>query len=241
MQDAKLINFGIVYFIHSANDNQNVRKVVFQKPTQVTPTIIKKSSKLCLHCLLRLAEEEQFNYHLVFLYAKEELFIYKKLGLLIAGSFFLLLILVLLFRQMLQKYHQERRLSEVKNDFINNLSHEMQTPVFAVQMANRLIKEVTNYSKDLIPFTTIIEKETNQLKNNSRKILQLVSMENEQLELQKEDVDLNAFIQEGRPTIELMVKEKLGKLDLQLNKNPIVTSVDVVHLNNLLRGKIGEK
>ena len=229
------LDFGIGRHMHGDSAGTLLAPVFFSHET-ITEKQIQKAGKLCLHCILGLSVEmqEQYNFQLLVFYGKEQPVIYKKMGLLIAASFLLLLLLVLLFHQMLKKYRQEKKLSEAKNDFINNLSHELQTPVFAVQMANRIIKEKTADKPELKTLTEIIEKETLQLKDHARKILELASLENEQVELDMHDVELNSFVEAKILTLQLMLQTKGGEVNFKRSADPLFVRLDSVHFNNVL-------
>lgn len=228
-------NFGIVQHAHADSD-ADINAVLLLKNERLTRPLLSKAGTVCIHCILGLPESkhQEYNYELLLIYQREQAVIYSRLSWLIAASFILLLALGLLFQQMIKKYRQERKLSEAKNDFINNLSHEIQTPVFAVQMANKLIKEKANQQQDIRPLTEIIEKETSQLKQHASKILELASLESDEYELHKEVVDLSDFIEAKRATIELMLQNKNGKLDIYYHNAALHTELDKVHFNNVL-------
>ena len=228
------LDFRIGRHMHEDSVKALAAPILLYKNEAITARQMEKAGKLCLHCILGLNTEDQYNFQLLVFYEKEQPVIYKKMGVLIAASFLLLLFLGLLFRQMLKKYRQEKKLSEAKNDFINNLSHELQTPVFAVQMANRIIKERSRDRPDLRPLTEIIEKETLQLKEHSRKILELASLENEQVELNVEDIELNSFVEAKIPTLQLMLQTKGGEVKFNRSADPVFVQLDSVHFNNVL-------
>jgi signal transduction histidine kinase len=197
---------------------------------------IKNAGKLCIDCIVGNQNDSHvlYAYQLLLFYRHQEIVVYKKLDFLILCSLSLLIILGLLFRQIMRKYKQEKKLSEAKNDFINNLSHEMQTPVFAIQMANKLVIEKMPEGSEIKPLTQIIEKEAKQLKLHAGKILELASLENGQIELNKEVIEVNNFIEEKQHTIELLMKEKGGKLTLKFYTKRLYSELDPVHFNNVL-------
>lgn len=205
-------------------------------PQMLDSLQVAKAGKLCVHCILGLKEElhSQYNYQILLFYKNQWDAFFGKLGFLILLSLILLIILGFLFREILKRYNTEKKLSEAKNDFINNLTHEMQTPVFAIQMANRLIKEKTGEEPGITPLTRIIEKEAGQLKLHAGKILDLASLEQGQVAMDEEVTELNSFIEQRRLTIELMLKEKKGSLTIRNNANPLYCKIDQVHFNNVL-------
>ena len=225
-------NFGIVRYGHGSSP---IIPIALIKEQQINKREYERAGKLCLHCVLDLGEGEHsgYNYQIIATYSAENKLVYQRLGSLMGLSFLLLIILGMLFSQILKRYRQEKKLSQAKNEFINNLSHEIQTPVFAIQVANKLISEKLQ-DQEIAPLTAIIEKETGQLKDHAGKILALASLENEQVELIKEKVELNDFIKKKRPTLELMVKQKNGSLEFNLNQGLLFAELDTIHFNNII-------
>jgi signal transduction histidine kinase len=211
-------------------------KLVSIIPEEQDSASIPKAGKLCIACILGLKEEEsnQYNYQILLFYKDQWTTFLEKLGFLIFVALILLIVLGILFREMMRRYNQEKKLSVAKNDFINNLTHELQTPVFAIQMANRLISERTGEQPDIVPLTKIIEKETGQLKLHAGKILDLATLEQAQVEMNKEITDLNAFIEQRRAAIELLLQAKNGALKIKHYKGPLYCPLDQVHFNNVL-------
>jgi signal transduction histidine kinase len=195
-----------------------------------------KAARICINCMPGMAAglRRDRTYQLLLFYREEGSVIFDRLGFLIIGSFIFLGVFGILFRQLMKKYRQEKRLSEAKNDFINNLSHELQTPVFAIQMANRIIKDKAASLPEMATLTQIIEKECRQLKSHSGKILELASLENGQVELSLELTELNAFVEERRQTIELLLQAKKGVLQTKFDALELYSDVDRVHLNNIV-------
>lgn len=215
---------------------QGIVTIASDKYDNPEPSEIREAGKLCIHCILGVTKEhnDQYDYQILLFYKNPLPAFFEKLGFLILLSFILLIVFGYLFRKIMSKYNQEKKLSEAKNDFINNLTHELQTPVFAIQMANRLIKDKTPGSQELTPLTQIIEKEAGQLKQHAARILELASLERAQVELTKELTDMNTLIDQKRPTIQLMLQPKNGKLDMKLNNRELYSEVDPVHFNNIL-------
>jgi signal transduction histidine kinase len=198
--------------------------------------MLQSAGMICISCITQAntSRAADSSYQLVLFYRDDHEVIFEKLGLLMIGAMVFLVVYGLLFWQLMRKFKQEKKLSEAKNDFINNLSHEMQTPVFAIQMANRLIKDKAMSLPEIKPLTLIIEKESKQLKLHAGKILELASLESGQVELSLELTELNTFLEERRETLVLMVHAKNGTLMMKSDTGSLYAAIDRVHLNNVL-------
>jgi signal transduction histidine kinase len=194
---------------------------------------VEEAGDICIDCTTGI-ESTGESYHLLLFYKPVGPRLFKRLGWLIIGSVIFLAVMGYLFRQIAKMYRQEKILSEAKNDFINNLSHEMQTPVFAIQMANRLLSEKKTDDNEFEKLTGIIAKEAGHLKSHATKILELASLENQVVELERQRIDINQLIKEKLPTIRLMAENRNGKLSVHYHQSSLYAMVDPVHLNNVL-------
>ncbi|RMG57196.1 MAG: sensor histidine kinase, partial [Bacteroidetes bacterium] len=106
--------------------------------------------------------------------------------LLLAGAATLWLVVIL---------RRQRRLDEIKNDFINNLTHELKTPVFSISLATRMLAEVPGLEAGRA-YLDIIRRENDKLKTHVDQVLELASLETGRSVLQQEPRDLNQVVSE---------------------------------------------
>lgn len=132
---------------------------------------------------------------------------------------------------------RQKRLSEVQRDFINNMTHEFQTPISTIQVATDVLKnpKILEQPDRLQKYVQIIRQENNRLKNQVESVLNTARLTRGQIEMNIELQDLHALISE----VTEGVKAELGD-NLQLKLNALQTSVysDKVHLMNVIRNLI---
>lgn len=136
--------------------------------------------------------------------------------------------LVLVFRQ--------KKLTEVKNDFINNMTHEFKTPISSISLAAQMLgdESVKKTPQLMQRLTTTIMDETKRLRFQVEKVLQLSMYEHQKANLRMEDVDLNELISGIAHTFALKVEKNGGKIITQIEaENPIIF-VDNMHLTNVI-------
>ena len=146
-----------------------------------------------------------------------------------------LLIVIFFFVYTLFVILKQRRLSEVQNDFINNMTHEFKTPISTIAISTQVLKDpaIIHSPERLLNYATIIENENQRLKQQVERVLQMARLDQEDIELKKEPLDIHDLIREAVDNISLALKEKNGTIELGLKAVASRTSVDKLHMINV--------
>ena len=165
----------------------------------------------------------------------QTLFLLKKMGLSIGVSLFLISIMLASFFYMLNIIFKQKQLAEIKNDFINNMTHELKTPISILSTANEALlnfKALEDRNKTL-RYLGIFQKELDRLTSMVEKVLNISVYENDSFSLKKETVNLEEMIQDLITQYQVPREKPIQiEFDNQL-VNPIL-KVDRVHFNNVL-------
>ena len=127
-------------------------------------------------------------------------------------------------------------MSEIKNDFINNMTHELKTPISTIGISSEMLLR-TDFSEDpekLKRYASIIHKENKRLENQVERVLNVAKYENEELTLNKEQIDIHALLLEARDNFSFNQLEKGGVIILKLNATTNRIIVDPVHITNVI-------
>jgi len=110
----------------------------------------------------------------------------------------LLAVIILFFGYTLTVIIRQRQLSEVQKNFINNLTHELKTPISSIAIASSVInnKEILNTPERLFNYARIIQEQNMRLSKNVEKVLNLASLEKNRILLNLEEINLNEIINE---------------------------------------------
>lgn len=146
------------------------------------------------------------------------------------------LILLITFIITLVLVFRQKKLSELKNDFINNMTHEFKTPISSISLAAQMlgddtVKKTPTLTKRL---TSTIIDETKRLRFQVEKVLQLSMYENRQANLHMKDTDINELIAGVTHTFALKVERNGGKIITKLNATNPVICVDDMHFTNVI-------
>ncbi|MEM8894306.1 MAG: HAMP domain-containing sensor histidine kinase [Bacteroidota bacterium] len=151
-------------------------------------------------------------------------------------STLVLVIVVIFFAFTLFVIFRQKRLSEIQRDFINNITHEFKTPISTIALSTDVLKdpEIVKSPERLRNYATIIESENSRLKNQVEKVLQVASIDNEEIGLKKEVVDLNDLINEAIDRISIPLGNRQGDIDLDSKAAETTIKADRLHISNIL-------
>jgi two-component system phosphate regulon sensor histidine kinase PhoR len=174
--------------------------------------------------------------YLLVWFPNERQFLLTELWGMLLISIILIVIIVYSFAWTLASLIRQKKLSEMKNDFINNMTHEFKTPISTISLACEALsdgdikKDETFYSR----YISMIREENSRLALLSEKILQSAVIEKGQLKMKKEMVDLHSVIREVIRNIKIQVEIKDGIIFTELRANPAQLEGDKIHLTNLV-------
>ncbi len=151
-------------------------------------------------------------------------------------SSIVLVVVIFFFAYTLFVILKQRRLSEVQKDFINNMTHEFKTPLSTIAISTRVLKDpsITQHPERLLNYATIIENESNRLKQQVERVLQMARLEKNDAGLKKETLDLHTLIQEAVKNISMLLNSKQGNIKLNLQAENSFAAVDKLHFTNVI-------
>jgi signal transduction histidine kinase len=162
----------------------------------------------------------------------------------LATSILLVLIFIIVFGVTLYALIKQKKLSEIKNDFINNMTHEFKTPIATIRLAAASVKNKKTQANPVAmnKMLDIITQETNRMNHHVEQVLQMAVLDKQNLELNKEKEEINEIVYDSIHNIELVVEEKGGKITLNQCADNTILNIDrdliANALNNLLDNAI---
>jgi len=131
---------------------------------------------------------------------------------------------------------RQKKVSEMKTDFINNMTHEFKTPIATISLASDSIKSprVSGDVDKVTRFANIIKQENSRMLNQVEKVLQMAKIDKQEFELKIADVDMHRIITQAVENSRLKVEQRAGTISSELNaSNPIIPG-DKTHLSNII-------
>ncbi|MEA3443242.1 MAG: HAMP domain-containing sensor histidine kinase, partial [Bacteroidota bacterium] len=152
------------------------------------------------------------------------------------SSFILIITIIGLFAVSLIIIIRQKKLSEMKNDFINNMTHELKTPISTLSLAGQMLKDgnMDNNRQMVSHISNIIEDETKRLGYQVEKVLQVALFEKGKLKFDFVTVEINAILLKVKNSFDLHIQKKEGSIVLDLDKKSTLIKADEIHLTNVV-------
>lgn len=155
-------------------------------------------------------------------------------------SSILLVVIILFFTYTINVILKQKRLSEVKTDFINNMTHELKTPISTIALSSEVLMDpkITEQPERLINYATIIHRENLRMQRQVEKVLQIASLEKEKVELNIRAIDFHEVINEVVNNFAPLLEEKNGTIHSNLIAENSELEGDETHLSNIITNLI---
>ena len=178
--------------------------------------------------------------YLMIYFPYEMRFLLKQMAGIILISLLLILVIIMLFIYIIKIVVWQRRLSEMKNDFINNMTHEIKTPISTISLACEAMRdEAIKCNEQLTDsYLKVINDENNRLAGIAEKILQAAIIENENFRFNREKINLHDIINTVINNLIIQVEVKDGSLTFDKGAEKPVVSGDKMHLTNAISNLI---
>nr|WP_255709946.1 HAMP domain-containing sensor histidine kinase [Pontibacter harenae] len=156
-------------------------------------------------------------------------------GMLTLSALFTMVI-VATFGTTIHIIYKQKKLSEMKNDFINNMTHEFKTPIATISLATDSISNPKVYENpDRIKYyTNIIREENKRMNGQVENVLQIALLEKNEFKMNLQPVDVHLLIVKAIESIKLQVEQRYGQIWVQLEALEHELNLDEVHLYNVI-------
>ena len=178
----------------------------------------------------------QKNIELAVFFPEKDSFIYRSLNWLLIASFFFSLFILVTFALSIFYILRQKKISEMKSDFINNMTHEFKTPIATISVATDSIvnEKVVGDPERIRYFAGMIKKENTRMNRQVEDILTIARLDRKDFEFNWETIDVHELIKDAVQGIILQVEKRGGTIELDLKAvNPMVTT-DRNHCTNVV-------
>lgn len=237
--DSTKFEFAILGVLPGSNlANIKMQSAGFVKMYEKNEEDSAKGNKDYLIQVIPLAEQNDFSARaekLVIIMPTDDS-VTKQLGIMISGGVLFTMIIITAFALTVRTMLNQKKLSEIKSDFINNMTHELKTPLATISLAIDAIRneKVLAEPKKIEYFSGIIKEENKRMNKQVESILQSALLEKDEIGLKLQATDVHAVIRNTTDNLSLQLAGKNGVVDLQLDAiNPVIMADDV-HFSNLI-------
>ncbi len=174
--------------------------------------------------------------YLVVIVPHQNAIIFKQLTWFIAGAIIFTLIIITAFFLTLRTLFVQKKLGEIKSDFINNMTHEFKTPLATISLAVDALKneKVIGNKEKTDYFTGVIKEENKRMNKQVETILQAALLDKQEVQLNRKKLSAHELINNALNNIALPLNERGGELIVKLDAAKDIVMADDVHFTNFV-------
>ncbi len=174
--------------------------------------------------------------YLVVYFPKRSGYLLKTTGIMVIPTIIFTGLLIAIFAYTLFIIFRQKKLSEIKNDFINNMTHELKTPISTISLASQMLQDetISNTPNTIAHISSVISQESKRLSYQVEKVLQMAIFNEGRLKLRLRELELNELVRNVISNFELRIKNKNGILNVDLKATNDTINGDEVHITNVV-------
>ncbi|WP_034887914.1 sensor histidine kinase [Gillisia sp. Hel_I_29] len=176
------------------------------------------------------------NYQLLVNFTGKKKVVLSSVTLMAVLSIIFTLIIVIAYSSALSQLIKQRQISQIKTDFINNMTHEFKTPIATINLALDAIKnpKIINDQEKVARYLQMIRDENKRMHAQVENVLQISKLEKNELDLKKERLHLHEVVTDSITHVELIVEDRNGYIRTHFGalKSSVLANED--HLTNVV-------
>jgi two-component system phosphate regulon sensor histidine kinase PhoR len=180
--------------------------------------------------------EGKSKYQLLVTFPQKKRFLFSELVGITVLSIVFTLIIIIAYSSALNQLIKQRQISEIKTDFINNMTHEFKTPIATINLALDAIKnpKVMDDAEKRRRYLQMIRDENKRMHAQVENVLRISKLEKRELDISKESTDIHEIIEEAIEHVNLIVEDREGTIHSHLNAKRTTVLINDVHFTNVL-------
>lgn len=175
------------------------------------------------------------DYYLSVYYPSKTSIVLRQMELWLLLSIFFLVVVIISFAYVISTILRQKKISEMRTDFINNLTHEFKTPIATSSLAAEMLlrPEMLNNLSRIKKYAHVILDENQRLQNQVEQVLQIATLENSKPRYKLKNTNVHKLILSVIESFELRLKEVNGSISLELDAKEPDIIADRAHILNV--------
>lgn len=175
------------------------------------------------------------DYYLGIYFPNKTSLVIRKMWVMLVFSFIFMIVLVASFIFVIRTILWQKKLSEIKSDFINNLTHEFKTPIATTSLAAEMLirSDVSENPPKVKKYGKVILYESTRLQSQVEQILQIASLEKGSFSFKYKKIDIHQLLDNVVGSFELRIKKSNVSLTTDLEAEVFIISTDMIHITNV--------
>lgn len=181
-------------------------------------------------------KKDKNNYKLFVNFPERKSYILSSIIGMLVLSIVFTLIIILAYGSALFQLIKQRQISEIKTDFINNMTHEFKTPIATINLALDAIRnpKIIDDKDKVKRYLTMIKDENKRMHAQVENVLRISKLEKNELNISKERVELNDLVEDAISHVELIIEDRKGFIETDLTLNKLSVLANETHFTNVL-------
>ncbi|WP_397447165.1 sensor histidine kinase [Polaribacter sp. R77954] len=174
--------------------------------------------------------------HILYItFPKQDNHILSGISSILLLSLFFIFIIIIAFSSSLYQLIKQKKISEIKTDFINNMTHEFKTPIATINLAIDSIKnpKIISDNEKVLRYINMIKDENKRMHTQVENVLRISKLEKNQLDISKETIDVHDIIEDAMNHVSLLMQDKNGVIKTHFEAITTEISGNEFHLTNV--------
>jgi len=176
------------------------------------------------------------KYQLLITFPQKKKFLFSELIAICVLSIIFTLIIIIAYSSALSQLIKQRQISEIKTDFINNMTHEFKTPIATINLALDAIKnpKVIEDKEKVHRYLQMIRDENKRMHAQVENVLRISKLEKKELEISKDSNDIHGIIEDAIEHVNLIIEDREGKITTHFDATRTTVLLNDVHFTNVI-------
>ncbi len=181
-------------------------------------------------------ENDKSNYRLLVNFPERKRFIFSSILKMLSLSIIFTLVIIIAYSSALFQLIKQRQISQIKTDFINNMTHEFKTPIATINLALDSIKnpKIIDDKEKVLRYLGMIKEENKRMHAQVENVLRISKLEKNELNISKERVKLHDLVEDAVSHVELIIEDRGGSIEINLNAEKSSVLANETHFTNVL-------
>lgn len=181
-------------------------------------------------------KNDSSNYRLLVNFPERNKFILSSVLTMLTLSIIFTLIIIIAYSSALYQLIRQRQISQIKTDFINNMTHEFKTPIATINLALDSIKnpKIIDDKEKVLRYLGMIKDENKRMHAQVENVLRISKLEKNELNISKEPLELNDLVENAITHVELIVEDRGGHIETNINAEKSSVLANETHFTNVL-------
>jgi two-component system phosphate regulon sensor histidine kinase PhoR len=176
------------------------------------------------------------TYRLLISFPEKKTFLFSSIVGITSLSLIFTLIIIIAYLSAINQLIKQKQISEIKTDFINNMTHEFKTPIATINLALDAIKnpKIFSDSEKVQRYLQMIRDENKRMHAQVENVLQISKLDKKELEITKEQADIHDVLESAIEHVHLIIEARHGTLTRHFDAQRTTTLLNDMHFTNVL-------